>query len=76
MGVIADLHDHKGRKLITATDGYLFDVISKGKNLMGGYSDALDPQDRWAVVAYVRALQLARLGSLDDVPASERSSIK
>lgn len=76
MGVIADLHDHKGRKLITAADGQLFDTIGQGKGLMGGYGSVLSPQERWAVVAYVRALQLAKLGSLDDIPNAERASIK
>jgi len=76
MGVIANLHDHKTRKLITATDGQLFDTITNGKNLMGAYGSVLDTRDRWAVVAYVRALQLAKLGTLDDIPSAERASIK
>lgn len=76
MGVIADLHDHKGRNLIKAPDGQIFDTITNGKNLMGGYGSVLDPLDRWAVVAYVRSLQLAKLGTLDDVPAADRASIK
>ncbi len=76
MAVVADLHDHKGRKLITAPDGQIFDTIANGKNLMGAYGSVLDVQDRWAVVAYVRALQLARLGTLEEVPAAERGSIK
>ena len=76
MAVIADLHDHKTRKLFTATDGQLFDTITNGKNLMGGYGSVLDVRDRWAVVAYVRALQLAKLGTLDDIPSAERASIK
>ncbi len=76
MAVIADLHDHKGRKLISAPDGQIFDTIANGKNLMGAYGSVLDVQDRWAVVAYVRALQLARLGTLEEVPAAERGSIK
>lgn len=76
MGVIADLHDHKGRKLITAPDGQIFDTITQGKGLMGGYGSVLDPQERWAIVAYVRSLQLAKLGTLDDIPAADRASIK
>lgn len=71
MGVIADLHDHKTRKLITATDGQIFDTITNGKNLMGAYGSVLDIRDRWAVVAYVRALQLAKLGTLEDIPSAE-----
>jgi mono/diheme cytochrome c family protein len=76
MAVVGDLHDHKGRKLISAPDGQIFDTITNGKNLMGAYGSVLPIQDRWAVVAYVRALQLSRLGVLEDIPASERGSIK
>ena len=76
MAVVADLHDHKARKLISAPDGQIFDTITNGKGLMGAYGSVIDIQDRWAVVAYVRALQLARLGTIDDIPAAERSSIK
>lgn len=76
MAVVADLHDHKGRKLIAAPDGQIFDTITNGKNLMGAYGSVLDAQDRWAVVSFVRALQLARLGNLEDVPAPDRASIK
>ena len=51
MGVIADLHDHKVRKLIAAGDGQIFDTITNGKNLMGGYGGVIDVQDRsyWAI---------------------------
>lgn len=76
MAVVADLHDHKGRKLISAPDGQIFDTITNGKNLMGAYGSVLPIQDRWAVVAYVRTLQLSRLGTLEDIPAGERASIK
>lgn len=76
MGVVADLHDHKTRHLITAPDGQIFDTITNGKNLMGAYGSVLDINDRWAVVAYVRSLQLARLGAADDIPAADRASIK
>ncbi|MEM6911000.1 MAG: cytochrome c [Verrucomicrobiota bacterium] len=39
------------------SDGYLYDVIANGKGLMGKYGDKLNVYDRWAVVAYLRALQ-------------------
>jgi len=38
-------------------DGYIYQVISKGKGLMGGYEHNLPVRDRWAIVAYLRALQ-------------------
>ena len=40
-----------------APDGYIYEVISNGKGLMGGYKHNLPVRDRWAIVAYLRALQ-------------------
>jgi mono/diheme cytochrome c family protein len=71
MGVVANLHE---KRIVEQTDGELFRVITNGKNLMGGYADKLDPEERWAVVAYLRALQIARLGTLDDLPESARAT--
>lgn len=48
-------------RLIQATDGYLYDVITNGFGLMSSYAYPLPPRDRWAVVAHVRRLQ-ARAG--------------
>jgi mono/diheme cytochrome c family protein len=72
MAVVANLHD---KRIVQMPDGELFHVISNGRNLMQGYAAQVEVQDRWAVVAYVRALQLARLGSLDDVPEVHRASL-
>ncbi len=59
-------------------DGYLYQVIVAGSpaGLMLPYGDKLDIEDRWAVVAYVRALQLARLGKVEDLPEPLRASLK
>jgi hypothetical protein len=43
---------------------------------MGAYGPNVTVEDRWAIVAYLRALQLARLGSIDDVPQELRSTLK
>ena len=43
------------------SDAHLFHVISAGQNIMPGYADKLKPEDRWAVVHYVRVLQKAPL---------------
>ncbi|HCN79285.1 MAG TPA: quinol:cytochrome C oxidoreductase [Verrucomicrobiales bacterium] len=40
-------------------DGAMFDVISNGKGLMGPYGGSISVQDRWAIVAYIRAMQVA-----------------
>lgn len=72
MAAVAKLHDER---LITMTDGEIFQTITAGKNLMGPYADKLEPADRWAVIAYVRALQLSRLGRKDDIPEAVRATL-
>ena len=47
----------------TYPDGRLFEVISNGKGLMSGYAYNIPVRDRWAIVAYVRALQAAKASS-------------
>jgi mono/diheme cytochrome c family protein len=49
--------------------GYLFDVITNGFGAMNDYSMQLTPRDRWAVVSYVRALQLSRNAPVTELPA-------
>lgn len=44
----------------TYPDGKLFNVITHGIRNMGGYGDQIEPHDRWAIVAYVRALQTSQ----------------
>ena len=70
---MANFHD---KRLILMTDGELFQVITYGKNLMGAYGPQIPVEDRWAIVAYVRALQLSRLGSADDLPPETRAKLK
>jgi len=55
--------------------GHIFDVISNGFGAMPDYSDQIPVKDRWAIVAYVKALQLASHASVDDVPAAERGKL-
>jgi mono/diheme cytochrome c family protein len=73
MAIVANLHD---QRIVQLTDGELFFVISNGRNNMGAYGPNVTVEDRWAIVAYLRALQLARLGSIDDVPQELRSTLK
>ena len=51
--------------------GYIFDVISNGFGVMPDYRAQIPADDRWRIVAYVRALQMARHATTADVPASE-----
>jgi mono/diheme cytochrome c family protein len=73
MAVVANLHD---KRIVEMADGEIFYVISNGRNLMGSYGANVTVQDRWAIVAYLRALQLSHLGSVDDVPQDLRASLK
>lgn len=67
--------DFHAEPLRTAEDQRFFDAISKGYGAMYGYADRIRPRDRWAIVAYIRALQLSRHAALSDVPAEERSQL-
>jgi len=75
MAVIADLHDVKARRVPQQSDGELFNTLSYGKNLMQGYASQIPINDRWAIIAYVRALQRSRLATLEDVPAEMRAEL-
>ena len=55
-----------------ASDAHLFDVITSGYGVMYAFADRIGPQDRWAIVAYVRALQRSQHASIDDVPQAEQ----
>jgi len=59
-------------RLRTSPPGYLFDVITNGYGAMLDYSAQIPVADRWRIVAYVRALQLSRNATPDDVPADQR----
>ena len=56
-------------------DGNIYNTINKGFNTMYGYGTKLLPEERWAVVAYVRALQRAGLATPQDVPADKRQEL-
>jgi mono/diheme cytochrome c family protein len=73
MAVVANLHD---KRIVELSDGELFNTVSYGKGLMQGYSPTLNIRDRWAAIAYLRALQLSRLGSLEEVPEALRGTLK
>ncbi len=55
--------------------GYIFDVITNGFGGMGDYDDQIPVRDRWAIVAYIRALELSRAGTTADVPLELRASL-
>jgi hypothetical protein len=68
----ASLHD---ARLRAQPDGYFFDVMTSGFGAMPDYAAELTIADRWAVVMYLRALQLSQGATLADVPAAERAGM-
>lgn len=69
---IASLQDDRIR---TSPDGYLFSVITNGKNTMGAYGPQISVEDRWAIVAYVRALQKSQGVKVADLPAAKQQEL-
>lgn len=63
-------------RVVEYPDGEIFDVITNGRRTMSSYRYYVTVEDRWAIIAYVRALQLAAHSKIDDVPAEMRSSLK
>lgn len=57
-------------------DGHIYRVVSEGFGLMPSYAAELGIEDRWAIVAYVRALQLSQHASLEQVPPDARRKLE
>ena len=62
-------------RLRQVPNGYLFDVMTNGFGAMYGYSAQIPPRDRWAIVAYLRALQLSRNSKVADLPPDLREQV-
>jgi mono/diheme cytochrome c family protein len=62
-------------RLQNSPPGYFFDVITNGFGAMYDYSDRIKPADRWAIIAYVRALQQSQNAKIEDVPEPERERL-
>jgi mono/diheme cytochrome c family protein len=72
MVAVPDFHTDRLRDL---AEGEIFEVISNGRGLMGPYSGKITVEDRWNIIAYLRALQRAHQGSVEDVPADKRAEL-
>ena len=59
-----------------APAGYYFEVMTQGFGPMPSYANQLSEQDRWAVIAYIRALQFSRNARLDELPPEDREKMK
>ena len=73
MPAVANLHD---KRIVTMTDGEIFNTITHGKSTMGAVGPILATQDRWAVIAYLRALQLSTLGTKEDLSPAPSATLK
>lgn len=63
-------------RLRQAPAGYFYDVVTNGFGAMPDYSAQIPPRDRWAIIAYVRALQLSRHAPASELPADLRERLK
>jgi mono/diheme cytochrome c family protein len=59
-------------RLQKAPLGYFFDVMTNGFGIMPDYASQISPEDRWNIVAYVRALQLSQNATKNDVPPGQQ----
>ena len=63
-------------RLRNAPVGHFFDVMTNGFGAMADYAAQIGVDDRWAIAAYIRALQLSEHATLADVPAAEREKLE
>ncbi len=68
--------DLDGARVREAPPGYIFEVITNGYGAMPDHRDQIAPADRWAIVAYLRALELSRSATLADVPPNETARLE
>ena len=73
MAAVANLHD---KRIVEMTDGEIFNTVSHGKGVMGAAGPLLPTEERWAVIAYLRALQLSHLGAAEDLPPEQQATLK
>jgi len=72
-GVLAaNYHDDRLRNI---EDGHIFDVITNGLGLMYPLNDRISPEERWAIVLYVRALQLSQNANAAELTAAQRTEL-
>jgi mono/diheme cytochrome c family protein len=69
----ASYHEQRLREM---PFGYFFDVATNGFGQMSGYAAQIPVEDRWAIAAYVRALQASRHAPVDDLPESDRRQLE
>jgi len=63
-------------RVVEFADGDIFNAITNGRRTMPSYRFQIEPADRWAIIAYVRALQRAHHSNIDEVPEEMRAELK
>jgi mono/diheme cytochrome c family protein len=66
---------YHNERLRNAPVGHFYDVISNGYGAMLNYASQVQPRDRWAIVAYIRALQYSENANVNDLPAEARNRL-
>ena len=69
---VVTLQDERIRKM---ADGEIFNTITNGKNTMMAYGPSVSVTDRWAIIAYLRALQRSQNATVADVPEEHRAEL-
>ena len=72
LNTVVSLQDERIRKM---SDGEIFNTITHGKNTMMAYGPNVSVTDRWAIIAYLRALQRSQNATEADVPAEHRADL-
>jgi hypothetical protein len=70
---VVTLQDDRIRKM---SDGEIFNTITNGKNTMMAYGPNIIVADRWAIIAYLRALQRSQRAGIGDVPENQRAELE
>ena len=76
LGVMPTVANLQDKRIVEMTDGEIFNTITHGKSTMGAYGPIMPVADRWAVIAYLRALQLSQLGAVNDLPPDQQAALK
>jgi len=72
LATVVTLQDDRIRGM---ADGEIFNTITNGKNTMMAYGSIITVRDRWAIIAYLRALQRSQNATIADVPENERAAL-
>jgi mono/diheme cytochrome c family protein len=73
LATVVSLQDERIRKM---SDGEIFNTITNGKNTMMAYGPNIIVPDRWAIIAYLRALQRSQNAAIADVPEEHRAELE